>query len=63
MKDPAVDCMQDVYNILENLAKETAQKVFSRFPQMVPEMMDIITHVLQEEKESCREMIEMVIDA
>ena len=63
LRDPALDCLQDVYNVLENLAKETSQKVFSRFPQMVPEMMDLISHVLHEEREVCRDMIESVIDA
>ena len=30
---------------------------------MVPEMMDLISHVLHEEREVCRDMIESVIDA
>jgi hypothetical protein len=39
------------------------ERIFSRFPSMIPEVMDIITVVLQRERDRCREIVESIIDA
>ena len=38
-------------------------KIFQRFPSMIPEVMDIIINVLQEEREKTRIIVESLIDA
>jgi hypothetical protein len=38
-------------------------KIFQRFPSMIPEVMDIIVNVLQEEREKTRIIVESLIDA
>jgi hypothetical protein len=38
-------------------------KIFQRFPSMIPEVMDIIVNVLQEEREKTRVIVESIIDA
>jgi hypothetical protein len=38
-------------------------KIFQRFPSMIPEVMDIIINVLQEEREKTRVIVESIIDA
>ena len=38
-------------------------KIFSRFPTMIPEVMDIITTVLQAEREATRNIVESIIDS
>jgi hypothetical protein len=38
-------------------------KIFQRFPSMIPEVMDIIVTVLQEEREKTRIIVESLIDA
>lgn len=48
---------------LENLAEKVATKVFARFPKIIPDMMEIISGVLQSEKEYCRDLVEQVIDS
>ena len=63
LREPATDLIQDVYHLLENMAEGIVQKVFSRFPSIIPEVMEIITTVLQAERDKCRDLAEAVIDA
>ncbi len=45
------------------MAQSIVDKVFSRFPSLIPEIMDIIATVLQEEREKTRALVESIIDA
>jgi hypothetical protein len=45
------------------MAQGIIEKIFSRFPSLIPEVMDIIITVLQEEREKTRALIESIIDA
>lgn len=38
-------------------------KIFQRFPTMIPEIMDIIIKVLNIEREKTREIVEAIIDS
>jgi len=49
--------------MLENMAQGIVDRIFSRFPTMIPEVMDIITTVLQDEREKTRNIVESIIDA
>ena len=49
--------------MLEQMAQSIVDKVFSRFPSLIPEIMDIIATVLQEEREKTRALVESIIDA
>jgi hypothetical protein len=49
--------------MLEQMAQGIIEKIFSRFPSLIPEVMDIIITVLQEEREKTRGLIESIIDA
>jgi len=49
--------------MLENMAQGIVERIFSRFPTMIPEVMDIITGVLQDEREKTRVIVESVIDS
>jgi len=55
--------LQDVYHMLEQMAQGIVDRIFSRFPTMIPEVMDIITTVLQDEREKTRVLVEQIIDA
>lgn len=63
LREPAVECLQDVYLYLENLAEELAAKVFSRFPTLIGEIMEVVSRCLQEERDKTKEIIENIIDA
>ena len=45
------------------MAQGIVEKIFSRFPTMIPEVMDIITQVLQAEREKTRGIVEAIIDS
>ena len=49
--------------MLEQIASGIVEKIFQRFPSMVGEVMDIITKVLQKERDNAREIVEAIIDA
>jgi hypothetical protein len=49
--------------MLEQMAQGIVDRIFSRFPTMIPEVMDIITTVLQDEREKTRVLVEQIIDA
>jgi len=46
IKEPALECLQDVYLYLENLAEDIANKVFARFPGLVGEILEVVVKVL-----------------
>jgi hypothetical protein len=62
LREPAMDLLQDVYHMLESMAQGIVDRTFARFPSMIPEVMDIITTVLQAERERTREVAEAIID-
>lgn len=63
LREPALDLLQDVYHMLEQMAQGIVDKIFSRFPSLIPEVMDIIITVLQDEREKTRVLVESIIDA
>jgi vacuolar protein sorting-associated protein 1 len=63
LREPALDLLQDVYHMLEQMAQGIVDRIFSRFPSLIPEVMDIIITVLQDEREKTRVLVEQLIDA
>ena len=49
--------------MLEQMAQGIIDKIFARFPGLIPEVMDIIIGVLQEEREKTRALVESIIDS
>ncbi len=49
--------------MLEQMAQGIVDRIFARFPTMIPEVMEIITNVLQAEKENARGIVESIIDS
>jgi len=49
--------------MLEQMAQGIVDRIFSRFPSMIPEVMDIIVTVLQDEREKTRSLVESIIDS
>ena len=63
LREPALDCLNDVYAQLEQLAGSIIDRLFLRFPMIRPVIMDIIIQILQELRDYTREIIESIIDA
>ena len=45
------------------MASGAVEKIFQRFPSLIPEIMDIIVKVLNREREAARKVIEAIIDS
>lgn len=63
LRDPALELIQDSYAQLEQIAAGIVDKIFQRFPTMIPEIMDIIVKVLAQERDRAREVVEAIIDS
>jgi hypothetical protein len=63
LREPALDCLNDVYGQLEALASSIIDRVFLRFPSLRPVILDIIVQILVELREYTKEIIESIIDA
>lgn len=63
LREPAMECLQDVYLYLESLSEELASKTFSRFPSLIGEILEVVSKCLQEERETTKEILEFIIDS
>jgi hypothetical protein len=63
LREPALDCLNDVYAQLEGLCAQIIDKVFMRFPALRPVIMDIIIQILVELREHTKSLVESIIDA
>ena len=62
LKDPAIMLVQDSYNQLEAIASSIVERIFKRFPTMIPEVMDIITRALSHEKDKTQTIVESILE-
>lgn len=63
LRDPALELIQDTYQQLEQMASSIVDKIFQRFPTMIPEIMDVIIKCLSKERDHAREIVEAIIDS
>jgi hypothetical protein len=63
LREPAMELLQDIYSQLETLAHNIIDKIFQRFPSLIPELMDVVVGVLSEERDHARTIVEAIIDA
>ena len=63
LREPALDLLQDIYGQLESLAGTIVDKIFQRFPSMIPVIMEIIIAIFQKERDHARNIVESIIDA
>ena len=63
LRDPALELIQDTYIALDGIAQAIVSRIFSRFPGMQGEIMDIITRVLHSERDKARQIVESIIDS
>ena len=63
LRDPALELLQDIYAQLEFIASNIVNKIFQRFPTMVPIIMDIIVRCISTERDHAREIVEALLDS
>eukprot|EP00826_Nyctotherus_ovalis_P021090 TRINITY_DN1673_c0_g2_i6.p1 TRINITY_DN1673_c0_g2~~TRINITY_DN1673_c0_g2_i6.p1 ORF type:complete len:637 (+),score=196.13 TRINITY_DN1673_c0_g2_i6:159-2069(+) len=63
LKEPAINCLLNVYYYLEELAHTILEKSFVRFPSVIPELMAAIQQILSEERDKAKYIVESIIDS
>jgi len=63
LTDPALDLLAECHLYIEQLADEIAQKVFSRFPAVVSDIMEIVSRCLLQQKEKTGKVVEAIIES
>lgn len=63
LSDPALDLLAECHLYIEQLADEIAQKVFSRFPGVVNEIMEIVSRCLMENRNKSSKVVESIIES
>ena len=52
-----------MYMYLESLAEQIANKVFIRFPSMIGEVLEVVSTVLQRERDKAKRVAEALIES
>ena len=64
LKEPAVDCVQNVFIFMENLASKLIERIFARFQTtIISEITENASSVLQAERDKAKEVVENIIDS
>lgn len=63
LREPVIDCLQEIHSHLENLAHKIIERIFYRFPGVVSEICEVASSVLAKTREHCREITESLIDS
>lgn len=53
----------EVYHYLEQMAQGIVDRIFVRFPSIIPDVMEVITACLVNERDKCRDLVESIIDS
>lgn len=63
LREPALDLISDTYISLDQIASSIVNRIFNRFPAVQADIMEIVTKVLQKEREKARTIVEALIDS
>ena len=62
LKDPIEECFQEVFQYLDFLSGKIMEKTFTRFPQAINDMTDLVSNYLIEERDKTKYIIDSVVD-
>ena len=62
LKDPIEECFQEVFQYLDFLSGKIMEKTFTRFPQAINDMTDLVSNYLMEERDKTKYLIDSVVD-
>ena len=61
LKDPIEECFQEVFQYLDFLSGKIMEKTFTRFPQAINDMTDLVSNYLMEERDKTKYLIDSVV--
>lgn len=62
LKDPIEECFQNVFQYLDFLSGKILERTFTRFPQAINDMGDLISNYLIEERDKTKYIVDSVVD-
>ena len=62
LKDPIEECFQNVFQYLDFLSGKILEKTFTRFPQAINDLTDLVTNYLVEERDKTKYLIDSVVE-
>ena len=62
LKDPIEECFQEVFQYLDFLSGKIMEKTFTRFPQAINDMTDLVSNYLAEERDKTKYLIDSIVD-
>jgi len=62
LKEPCIECYNNVYSYLEMLSNKILERVFNRYPKMTSSVSELVNKFLLEEKEKAKKLIDSIID-
>ena len=62
LKEPIEDCFQNVFQYLDMLSGKILEKTFTRFPQAINELTDLVTNYLIEERDKTKYIVDSLVD-
>ena len=62
LKDPIEECFQEVFQYIDFLSGKILEKVFTRFPQAVNDISDLVSNYLIEERDKTKYLLDSVVD-
>ena len=62
LKEPIEECFNEIFQYIDFLSGKILEKTFTRFPQAVNDMTDLVTNYLSEEREKTKYIIDSVVE-
>ena len=62
LKDPIEECFQNVFQYLDFISGKILEKTFTRFPQAINDMTDLVTNYLVEERDKTKYIIDSLVE-
>jgi hypothetical protein len=51
LKEPCEECLNEVYFYLEGMANSLIERIFRRFPSIIPEVSEVIIRIMQHDRD------------
>ena len=62
LKEPIEECFQKVFQYLDFLSGKILEKTFTRFPQAINELTELVTNYLIEERDKTKYIVDSIVD-
>ena len=62
LRDPIEECFTEVFQYIDFLSGKILEKTFTRFPQAINDMTDLVSNYLNEERDKAKYLIDSIVD-